>query len=86
MRFGGTLEGTPWSSSASDLATDSMVGSAFDAVTGADSSLITLSGEVSLSSAGMTATEFIPIVGEAKFAYDAATYFGAFIGCEAGAF
>lgn len=74
MRFGGTLEDTPWSSSAGDLATNSMVESTFNAVTGADSSLITLSGEVSLSSTAMTATEFIPFVGEAKFAYDAATF------------
>lgn len=31
-------------------------------------------------------SEYVSGFGEAKFAYDAATYFGAFIGCEAGLF
>ena len=48
--------------------------SAFNAVTGADESLITLSGETALSTVGTTAAEFATGVGEAKFALDFLTF------------
>lgn len=61
-----------------------IIGNAFDAVTGADSSLITLSGEASLASTAMTGAEFATGVGEAKFIYDGLTYFGSMGLCAAG--
>jgi hypothetical protein len=68
-----------------------MISNAFDAITGADSSLVTLSGEVSLSSAFAPAAEFATAgaelatgVGEAKFLYDGITFGASFLACEAG--
>ena len=46
----------------------------FNAVTGANESLITLSGEVGLSTVGTTAAGFATGVGEAKFALDFLTF------------
>lgn len=49
-------------------------GGFFNAVTGANESLVTLSGETALSTAGTTAAEFASGVGEAKFALDFLTF------------
>jgi len=62
-----------------------MLGNAFDAVTGADSSIISLSGGASLASTAMTGAEFATGFGEAKFIYDGLTYFGSLGLCAAGA-
>lgn len=69
-----------------DMATDAMVGTAFDEVTGATDTMVTLSGEASMASAAMTGAEFATGFGEAKFAYDFATYAGAYAGCAMGLF
>jgi hypothetical protein len=61
-----------------------MIGNAFDAIAGADSSLVSLSGEASLASTAMTGAEFATGVGEAKFIYDGITFFGATAGCALG--
>ena len=46
----------------------------FNAATGANQSLLTLSGEVGLGTTGLTAAEFATGVGEAKFALDFVTF------------
>jgi RHS repeat-associated protein len=61
-----------------------MIGNAFNAITGADSSLVSLSGEASLASTTMTGAEFATGFGEAKFIYDGLTYFGSMALCGAG--
>jgi len=81
--FGSTLEDTPWSSSAADIATDAIL-KGINGVINSGSEVTTLFGEA--STAGFSAAEYVSGFGEAKFAYDAGTYFGAFIGCEAGLF
>ena len=66
--------GTPFASSPTGLVRGAAVGAASNAVTGANESLVTLSGEVGLSTVGTTAAEFATGVGEAKFALDTVTY------------
>ena len=66
--------GTPFAVSPTGIVRGAAVGAAFNAVTGANDSLITLSGEVGLSTVGTTAAEFATGVGEAKFALDFLTF------------
>jgi RHS repeat-associated protein len=66
--------GTPFAVSPTGIVRGAAVGAAFNAVTGANDSLITLSGEVGLSTVGTTAAEFATGVGEAKFALDLLTF------------
>ena len=66
--------GTPFASSLTGIARGGAVGAAFNAVTGANESLITLSGEVGLSTVETTAAGFATGVGEAKFALDFLTF------------
>ena len=74
----------PWGASVSDLATGAIAGGYYNAVTGAGETLTTLSGEVGLSSATMTAAEFASGVGIAKFVYDSLSYGAGLLGCKAG--
>jgi hypothetical protein len=76
--------GTPFASSPTSLVRGAAIGAAFDAVTGANESLMALSGEVGLSTVGTTAAEFATGVGEAKFALDTVTYLASLAACAAG--
>jgi RHS repeat-associated protein len=76
--------GTPFAASPTGLVRGAAVGAAFNAVTGANESLVTLSGEVGLSAVGTTAAEFATGVGEAKFALDTVSYLGSLAACAAG--
>ena len=76
--------GTPFAVSPVGIARGAAVGAAFNAVTGANESLVTLSGEVGLSTVGTTAAEFATGVGEAKFALDTVSYLGSLAACAAG--
>ena len=82
----GPLQGVPgvrgpWGASVSDLATGAIAGGYYNGVTGAGETLTTLSGEVGLSSATMTAAEFATGVGEFKFGYDLFSYVGGLAAC-----
>lgn len=66
--------GTALAASPTGLVRGAAAGAAFNAVTGANESLVTLSGEVGLSAVGTTAAEFATGVGEAKFAFDFLTF------------
>jgi hypothetical protein len=66
------------------MARAAMLSRAFNAVTGADSSLVSLSGEASLASTAIMGAEFATGFGEAKFIYDGITFFGATAGCALG--
>jgi RHS repeat-associated protein len=76
--------GTPFAAGSTSLVRGAAVGAAFNAVTGANESLVTLSGEVGLSTVGTTAAEFATGVGEAKFALDTVTYLASLAACAAG--
>ncbi len=85
----GPLQGVPgvrgpWGASVSDLVTGAIAGAYYNGVTGAGETLTTLTGEVGLSSATMTAAEFATGVGIAKFVYDSLTYVGGGVGCALG--
>jgi len=55
----------------------------FNAVTGEGSSIVSLAGETSLSSATMTAAEFASWVGIVKFGYDSLTVlYGGIVACS----
>src|ERR1700722_18710296 len=77
-------QGTALGSSPTGLVRNAAVGTVFNAVTGANETIVTLSGEVSLSTVGTTAAEFATGVGEAKFALDAITYVGSLTACGFG--
>jgi len=79
--FGSTLEDTPWSSSAADIATNTIL-KGVNGVINSGSEVTTLFGEA--STAGFSAAEYVSGFGEAKFAYDFFTYAGSFAGCEVG--
>jgi hypothetical protein len=77
-------QGTALGASPTGLVRNAAAGVVFNAVTGANETIITLSGEVSLSTVGTTAAEFATGVGEAKFILDGVTYLGSLAACAAG--
>jgi hypothetical protein len=82
--FGGSIEGTPWASGASDVTTAAIAGGAFSAATGAGQTIQTLNGAASLASTGLEAAEFASGVGLVKFGYDALSYGAGLLGCKTG--
>lgn len=79
---GSSIEGTIWQDgSAGDLATDTIL-KGVNSVINSGSEVTTLFGEA--STAGFDAAEYATGFGEAKFAYDFATWAGSLAGCAAG--
>ena len=68
------LSNSPARYGLSGFVRSSAVGALFNAATGANQTLVTLSGEVALGTTGLTAAEFASGVGEAKFALDFLTF------------
>ena len=91
-RFGSSIADTPWETGPADVATNAIVKAVFNQVTGAGDGIQTLNGFSSIASTGVedaaaaaeVAGEFATGVGEAKFAYDFATWAGSLAGCAAG--
>jgi RHS repeat-associated protein len=82
--LGNRIEGTPWASGPSDVATAAIARVAFPLMTGAGQTLQTLNGVAELGSIGMTAGEFATGVGAVKLGYDFLTYAGGLAGCGTG--
>jgi hypothetical protein len=73
--------GTPFAVSPTGIVRGAAISGFFNAVTGANESLITLSGETALSAVGTTAADFVTGVGIAKFVFDAASYGAGLVSC-----
>lgn len=83
--FGQRLEGTPWASGPADIATGVIANGAQRAITGYGQTIQTLNGEAELGTVlGGEAAEWGSGVGEARLAYDAATWLGSLAGCGTG--
>ncbi len=81
--LGKSIEGTPWGAGPADVATAALVAKGFAVATGAGQSLQTLNGIAKLGSIGLEAGEFATGFGEAKLAYDAASYAVGLAACAA---
>lgn len=81
MRFGKTIEGTPWASAPADVATNSIFGTVSKGLN-AGGELTDLAGTT--ATAGLEAGEYATGVGELKLGYDALTYGGSLLGCWLG--
>jgi hypothetical protein len=82
--FGKSIEGTPWASGPVDVASTALAAGGMKVVTGAGRTIQTINGAVKLGTVLGEGVEYGSGIGEAKLAYDAATYFGAWVGCATG--
>ena len=82
--FGKSIEGTPWGSGPVDVASTALAAGGMRVITGAGRTIQTINGAVRLGTVLGEGAEYGSGIGEAKLAYDAVSYFGAWVGCATG--